>query len=88
MAILDLKQGWMGVKIAKVAIGHGGVPLCNNEKWYDGGLRSILLLIFQMISRKENAHHVSNKLFIYSIHFLCLSNVISNPKWQLLDKDV
>ena len=29
--ILDLKQGWTGIKIAKTAKSHYCVPLCNND---------------------------------------------------------
>ena len=36
-AILDLKRGWTGIKITKVANDHCCVPLCNNEKRYDSG---------------------------------------------------
>ena len=31
------KWGWTVVKTAKVVNNHCGVPLCNNDKWYDGG---------------------------------------------------
>ena len=33
--ILDLKQGWIGMKIAKMAKDHCCIPLCNNDKHYN-----------------------------------------------------
>ena len=35
--ILDLKWGWMGIKIAKMVNDHRCIPLCDNGKHYNSG---------------------------------------------------
>ena len=35
--ILELKRGWMGIKIAKVSNVHFCVLICDNGKRYDSG---------------------------------------------------
>ena len=37
VAILDLKRGRTGIKIAKMANDQCCIPLCNNDERFDGG---------------------------------------------------
>ena len=55
--ILDLKRGWTGIKIAKMANDHCCLSLCNNDRRYDGG-KDLPYFSFPMISRNESACHL------------------------------
>ena len=47
--ILDLKRGWTGIKIAKMANDHCWVPLRNNGKRYDSGKDLSIVSCFENI---------------------------------------
>ena len=54
-ALLDLKQGYTGLKIAKMANDHRCVPLCNNDNRYDSEKDLFLIFNFPRIKQKTKA---------------------------------
>ena len=56
-AILDLKRGWTGIRIAKKANDHCCATFCNNDKRYDS-VKIYLTSVFPGISRNESARHL------------------------------
>ena len=79
-AILDLKRGWTGIEIAKMAHDHCCVPLCSNDKRYDSGKD---LSYFDFPSDKQKRKCTPS--YEYNTNMLF---TLFQPHWRLLDKGV
>ena len=68
-ATLDLKRGWTGMKITKMANDHRRVPLYNNDKRYDSG-KDLSYLNFPRNKQKMKANAIfrMHDLFEYTVY--------------------
>ena len=77
---LDLKRGWTGMKIGKMAT---VAYLCNNDKRYDSGKD---LSYFNFPRDKQKRKRTPSLECIKYFEFFGPTSLVLNPKWWLRDK--
>ena len=86
VAILDLKRGWTGMKIAKMANDPCCVPRFNNNTCYHSG-KDLSYFNFPRDKQKRKlTPSLECIVYVIRVRYLCPSSLISNPKWVLSDK--